>query len=92
LKVKTNKQINEQTNKQTNNKQTTKTNNLERFTDFNIEKARQRYAVFKAHFGTLQELKKYFSFTLIDTNAPLEHVRKVLNYDKHNKQKQEKKK
>ena len=32
-------------------------------------KCRQRYAVFKEHYGTLLRLKQYFPFSLIDGTA-----------------------
>ena len=37
-----------------------------RMTDIDEAKARQRYAVFKQHYGTLLRLKQYFPFSLID--------------------------
>ena len=37
-----------------------------RVTDVDEAKARQRYAVFKQHYGTLLRLKQYFPFSLID--------------------------
>jgi len=41
----------------------------ERSTDFDEEKARHRYRVFKEHYGTLQELHKIFPFSIINTMA-----------------------
>ena len=35
-------------------------------TDADEDKSRQRYAVFKEHYGTLLRLKHYFPFSLID--------------------------
>ena len=43
-----------------------------RVTDVDEAKARQRYAVFKQHYGTLLRLKQYFPFSLID--GALHHV------------------
>ena len=37
-----------------------------RTTDVDEAKCRQRYAVFKQHYGTLLRLKQYFPFSLID--------------------------
>ena len=37
-----------------------------RSTDIDEAKCRQRYAVFKHHYGTLLRLKQYFPFSLID--------------------------
>lgn len=41
----------------------------ERSTDFDDEKARYRYRVFKEHYGTLQQLHKIFPFSIINTMA-----------------------
>lgn len=41
-----------------------------RSTDVDEAKCRQRYAVFKEHYGTLLRLKQYFPFSLIDGAAP----------------------
>jgi len=48
----------------------------ERPTDYSEELARRRYGVFKNHYSTLQELKKYFAFSVINTKADIEVVRK----------------
>jgi len=48
----------------------------ERPTDYSEELARRRYGVFKNHYSTLQELKKYFTFSVINTKADIEMVRK----------------
>ena len=40
-----------------------------RSTDVDEAKCRQRYAVFKEHYGTLLRLKQYFPFSLIDGAA-----------------------
>jgi len=46
----------------------------ERPTDFSEELARRRYAVFKNHYSTLQELQKHFAFSVVNTKAPVEEV------------------
>eukprot|EP01114_Cavostelium_apophysatum_P016029 TRINITY_DN4493_c0_g1_i1.p1 TRINITY_DN4493_c0_g1~~TRINITY_DN4493_c0_g1_i1.p1 ORF type:complete len:508 (-),score=104.28 TRINITY_DN4493_c0_g1_i1:1005-2528(-) len=47
----------------------------ERDTDFSDELARRRYAVFKNHYSTLQELQKVFPFSVINTKASVAEVR-----------------
>jgi len=50
----------------------------ERVTDFDEEKARQRYRVFKEHYSTLQELQKLYPFSIINTMAPPEVVKQEI--------------
>lgn len=47
----------------------------ERETDFSEELARRRYLIFKQHYSTLQELQKVFTFSVVNTKAPIEKVR-----------------
>jgi len=50
----------------------------ERPTDYSEELARRRYGVFKNHYSTLQELQKHFTFSVINTKAPVEEVQEMI--------------
>lgn len=50
----------------------------QRPTDFNPDKARERYRIFQQHFETLESLRQFFIFTLIDAEGSIESVRQAI--------------
>lgn len=47
-------------------------------TDLNVKQCKKRYAIFKAHYGTLLRLKQFFPFHLIDAVGTLDDTRKQI--------------